>query len=553
MQDLLAQSGFDKLKEGAIVTATITEIRQNDVVVDIGGKSEGVIPANEFIDIGDLQIGSQIDVYVEKLEDKSGAPVLSFDKAEQKKNWDNILTKFPEGSIAAGRVKAKVKGGLIVSIGVDSFLPASHIDIQPPKNLDQYVGQTYDFKVLKINLDRKNIVLSRRELIEEQRANKRKNLLDSIQPGQVRKGVVKNITDFGAFIDLDGMDGLLHITDMSWGRIAHPSEILKQGEEINVMIIEVNREKERVSLGLKQTTKNPWDEIEHKFPVGAKVHGKVVNLVPYGAFIEIEPGVEGLVHITEMSWTKRITKPSELLKVGQELDAVVLGIQKDDQKISLGLRQLEPNPWDMARHNYPLGARVRGKVRNMTTYGAFIELEEGIDGMVHVSDLSWTRKVNHPSEILKKGDEVDAIVLDVDASQQRISLGVKQLAVDPWTDIDAFFKIGDVVTGTVSKITSFGAFVELKDGIDGLVHISQISEERIEKVKDVLKPGQEITARVIKIDRDERRLGLSVKAANYSEQQLAAETASFEALNRDSSGDMMNLGDILDAASDKKD
>jgi small subunit ribosomal protein S1 len=553
MQDLLAQSGFDKLKEGAIVTATITEIRQNDVVVDIGGKSEGVIPANEFIDIGDLQIGSQIDVYVEKLEDKSGAPVLSFDKAEQKKNWDNILTKFPEGSIAAGRVKAKVKGGLIVSIGVDSFLPASHIDIQPPKNLDQYVGQTYDFKVLKINLDRKNIVLSRRELIEEQRTNKRKNLLDSIQPGQVRKGVVKNITDFGAFIDLDGMDGLLHITDMSWGRIAHPSEILKQGEEINVMIIEVNREKERVSLGLKQTTKNPWDEIEHKFPVGAKVHGKVVNLVPYGAFIEIEPGVEGLVHITEMSWTKRITKPSELLKVGQELDAVVLGIQKEDQKISLGLRQLEPNPWDMARHNYPIGARVRGKVRNMTTYGAFIELEEGIDGMVHVSDLSWTRKVNHPTEILKKGDEVEAIVLDVDASQQRISLGVKQLAVDPWTDIDAFFKIGDVVTGKVSKITSFGAFVELKDGIDGLVHISQISEERIEKVKDVLKPDQEITARVIKIDREERRLGLSVKAANYSEQQLAAETASFEALNRDSSGDMMNLGDILDAASDKKD
>ncbi len=301
MQELLAQSAFDKLKEGAIVSAVITEIRQNDVVVDIGGKSEGVIPANEFVDIGELQIGSTIEVYVEKLEDKSGAPVLSFDKAEQKKNWDNILTKFPEGSIAAGRVKAKVKGGLIVSIGVDSFLPASHIDIQPPKNLDQYVGQTYDFKVLKINLDRKNIVLSRRELIEEQRTNKRKSLLDSIQPGQVRKGVVKNITDFGAFIDLDGMDGLLHITDMSWGRITHPSELLKQGEEIQVMIIEVNREKERVSLGLKQTTKNPWDEIEHKFPVGVKVHGKVVNLVPYGAFIEIEPGVEGLVHITEMS------------------------------------------------------------------------------------------------------------------------------------------------------------------------------------------------------------------------------------------------------------
>ncbi len=553
MQELLAQSSFDKLKEGSIVSGVITEIRQNEVIVDIGGKSEGVIPANEFLDIGELQIGSNIDVYVEKLEDKSGLPVLSFDKAEQKKNWDNILTKFPEGSVAAGRVKAKVKGGLIISIGVDAFMPASHIDIQPPKNLDQYVGQTYDFKVLKVNLERKNIVLSRRELIEEQRATKRRELLESIQPGQVRKGVVKNITDFGAFIDLDGMDGLLHITDMSWGRITHPSEMLKQGEEIQVMIIEVNREKERVSLGLKQTTNNPWDAIEHKFPVGAKVQGKVVNLVPYGAFIEIEPGVEGLVHITEMSWTKRISKPSELLKVGQEVEAVVLGIQKDDQKISLGLRQLEPNPWDMVRHNYPIGARVRGKVRNMTTYGAFIELEEGIDGMVHVSDMSWTRKVNHPSEVLKKGDEVDAIVLDVDASQQRISLGMKQLANDPWSDIDSHFKIGDVVTGKVTKITTFGAFVDLKDGIDGLVHISQISEERIEKVKDVLKVDQEVTARVIKIDRDERRLGLSIKAANYSEQQLAAETASFEALNRDSSGDMMNLGDILDAASDKKD
>ena len=553
MQDLLAQSSFDKLKEGSIVSGIITEIRQNEVVIDIGGKAEAVVPANEFLDLGELQIGQQIEVLLEKLEDKEGNPIVSFDKAEQKKNWDNILTKFPEGSIATGRVRAKVKGGLIVNIGVDSFLPASHIDIQPPKNLDQYVGQTYDFKVLKINLDRKNIVLSRRELIEQQRAAKRRNLLDSIQPGQLRKGVVKNITDFGAFIDLDGMDGLLHITDMSWGRITHPSEMLKQGEEVNVMIIEVNREKERVSLGLKQTTKNPWDEIDRKFPVGAKVHGKVVNLVPYGAFIEIEPGVEGLVHITEMSWTKRITKPGELLKVGQELDAVVRGIQKEEQKISLGLRQLEPNPWDMVRHNYPIGARVRGKVRNMTTYGAFIELEEGIDGMVHVSDMSWTRKVNHPSEVLKKGDEVDAIVLDVDPSQQRISLGMKQLATDPWSDIDAHFRIGDVVTGTVSKITAFGAFVELKDGIDGLVHISQISEDRIEKIKDVLKAGQEVTARVIKIDREERRLGLSIKAANYSAEQVAAETAAYEVINRQSPGsDMMNLGDILDEAAKKE-
>jgi len=553
MQQLLEQSSFDKLKEGTMVPGTITEIRANEVIVDIGGKAEGAIPANEFFDLGELQIGAQIEVLLEKLEDKEGNPVLSYEKAQQKKNWENILNRCAEGTIVSGRVKSKVKGGLVVSIGVDAFLPASHIDIQPPKNLDQYLGQTYDFKVLKINHERKNIVLSRRELIEEQRQQKRRDLLEKLQPGQIRKGVVKNITDFGAFIDLDGMDGLLHITDMSWGRIGHPSEMLKQGEEIEVMVIDINREKERVSLGLKQTKSNPWDNIDHKFPVGAKVRGKVVNLVPYGAFIELEPGVEGLVHITEMSWTKRITKPSELLKVGQELDAVVLGIQKDEQKISLGLRQLEPNPWDMVRHNYPVGARVRGKVRNMTTYGAFIELEEGIDGMVHVSDMSWTRKVNHPSEVLKKGDEVDAIVLDVDPNQQRISLGMKQLMTDPWTDIDSHFRIGDVVTGTVSKIANFGAFVELKDGIDGMVHISQIQEDRVEKVKDVLKPGQQVTARVVKIDREARRIGLSIKAANYTAEQLAAETASYEQFTKQTNGtDLTNLGDIFDEAAKKE-
>ncbi len=546
MAELLAQTTFDKLKEGSIIKGTITEIRQTEVVVDIGGKSEGVISSVEFSDLGDLQIGEEIEVYLEKLEDKDGNPILSFDKAEQKKNWENIITKCEEGSIVQGRVKGKVKGGLIVAIGVDAFLPASHIDVQPPKNLDQYIGQTYDYKVLKINLDRKNIVLSRRELIEEQRASKRRDLLEKVQPGDVVKGTVKNITDFGAFIDLDGMDGLLHITDMSWGRISHPSEMLKQGEEIDVMIIEINREKERVSLGLKQTKSNPWENIEAKYPIGAKIAGKVVNLVPYGAFIEIEEGVEGLVHVTEMSWTKRITKPGELLKVGDEVEAVVLGIQKDEEKISLGIRQLDPNPWDMVVHNYPVGAHVHGKVRNITTYGAFIELEEGIDGMVHVSDMSWTRKVNHPSEVLKKGDEIDAIVLDVDTSQQRISLGMKQLADDPWSDIDSRFRIGDVVTGKVSKITAFGAFVELQDHIDGLVHISQINEDRVEKIKDVLKVEDEVTARVIKIDREERRIGLSIKAASYDEEQLAAETATYD--NMKDGGDLMNLGDILDQA-----
>ena len=546
MEELLGEQSFENLKEGSIVEGTIIEIRQNEVIVDIGAKSEGSIAGHEFVDLGDLEIGQGVEVFLEKIEDKEGNPVISFDKAEQKKNWEKILTRCEEGTVLSGRVKAKVKGGLIVAMGVDAFLPASQIDVQPPKNLDQYVGQTYDFKVLKINLDRKNIVVSRRELIEEHRQIKRQKLLSEVQPGDVRPGTVKNITDYGAFIDLDGLDGLLHITDMSWGRISHPSEMLKVGEEIDIMIIEVDREKERVSLGLKQTTSNPWDDIEKRYPVGGKIEGKVVNLVPYGAFIELEEGVEGLVHVTELSWTKRISKPNEILRVGDNIGAVVLGIQKEDQKISLGIRQLEANPWDMVRHNYPVGARVRGKVRNLTAYGAFIELEEGIDGMVHVSDMSWTRKINHPSEMMKKGEEIDVIVLDVGPDQQRISLGLKQLATDPWENIQILYRIGDVVNGNVTKITSYGAFVELQDGIDGLVHISQISEDRVEKIKDVISIGDEVSSRVIKIDRDERQIGLSIKAANYNTEELAAEMTAYDSLNE--GGDLMSLGDILDEA-----
>ncbi len=546
MEELLANSSFADLKQGSIVKGKIIEIRQNEVVVDIGGKSEGVVPVSEFADVNDLQIGEEIEVLLEKLEDREGNPVISYDKAQQKKNWENILATCSEGAILPGRVKGKVKGGLVVSIGVDSFLPASQIDIQPPKNLDQYIGQTYDFKVVKINLERKNIVVSRRELIEEQRAEKRRALLSTIKAGDIRKGVVKNITDYGAFVDLDGLDGLLHITDMSWGRISHPSEMLKVGEEIDVMIIEVDTERERVSLGLKQTMQNPWDGIERKYPVGAHVKGKVVNLVNYGAFIELEDGVEGLVHITEFSWTKRISKPSEVLKVGDEVEAVVLSISKEEQKISLGLRQLEENPWEMAVHNYPVGAHVSGRVRNLTTYGAFVELEEGIDGMVHVSDISWTRKINHPSEVLKKGDLVDAIVLVVDPENQRISLGMKQLTVDPWEEIDSIFKIGDLVEGKVSKITNYGAFVELQNDIDGLVHISQISEDHIDKIKDVLKVGDVVKARVVKIDRDERRIGLSIKAAQYDADKLAEEVAAFDKIRKDQ--DLTSLGDILDEA-----
>jgi small subunit ribosomal protein S1 len=545
MEDLLAESKIELLKEGSVITGTIMEVRPTEVVIDFGGKAEGTIPAHEFLDLSELEIGSDIEVFLERLEDRDGNPQLSFDKAEQKKNWEKIVNTCEEGSVITGRVRSKVKGGLVVNIGVDAFLPSSQVDIQAPKNLDQFVGQTFDFKVVKINRERKNIVVSRRELIEERRQDKKREILNDIIPGETRRGMVKNITDYGAFIDLDGLDGLLHITDMSWGRISHPSEMVKTGEEITVCIIEVDKNRERVSLGLKQLSSNPWDEIERKFPINAKVRGKVVNLVPYGAFVELEEGVEGLVHVTEMSWTKRITKPGEVLSVGDEVDAVVLGIQKDDQKISLGLRQLDVNPWDMATHNYPPGARVRGKIRNLTSYGAFVELEEGIDGMVHVSDMSWTRKINHPSEMVKKGDEVDAIVLEVSIENQRISLGMKQLTDDPWENIDRLYRMGDVVKGKVARVAGYGAFIELENDIDGLVHISQISEERVEKVKDHLKEGDEVSARVIKIDREERRIGLSIKAADYDEDALAKEVATYD----DSGEDLTtSLGDLLDEA-----
>src|SRR5581483_5342240 len=391
-------------------------------------------------------------------------------------NWEKIIKVFQGDGLIKGKVKAVVKGGLTVNIGVEAFLPGSQIDIVPPKDLHQFVGNTYDFKIVKINDDRKNVVLSRRELIEQERSEKRQKFMDSVRVGDTVKGAVKNLTDFGAFIDLDGMDGLLHITDMTWGRLGHPSELLKVGQEVEVQVLEINKDKERVSLGLKQTQKNPWDKIEERFPTGTKVKGKITNLVPYGAFVEVEDGVEGLIHVSELSWTKRIARPSDVLALGQELEAVVLGVNKEEQKISLGIRQLETNPWEEIEHRYMIGKQVKGKVRNLTAYGAFVELEEGIDGMVHVSDLSWTRKINHPSEVLKKGDDIEAVVIDIDKQNQRISLGVKQLEEDPWKSIDQRYKIGDLVKGKVTKLTSFGAFVQLADDIDGLVHISQLSE-----------------------------------------------------------------------------
>jgi small subunit ribosomal protein S1 len=550
MEEAMRQTGKLPVANGSIVKGTIIEVGTKDVLVDIGYKSEGVISGGEFEDLKLVKVGDQIDVLIEKLEDKDGMVVLSKEKAEFKQNWERILTICNEGGTISGKVKAIVKGGLIVNIGVEAFLPASQIDVLTPKNLAQYVGNTYHFKVVKINQERQNIVLSRRELIEQERTERRQKLLAEMTPGDIRKGTVKNITDFGAFIDLNGIDGLLHITDMSWGRVGHPSEILKVGQDIDVVVLDINKEKERVSLGLKQKLANPWDSIETKYPVGAKVKGRVVNLVPYGAFVELEPGVEGLVHVTELSWTKRVAKPSDMLKPDQEIEAVVLGINREEQKISLGLRQLEANPWDKAMDKYPAGTHVKGKIRNLTSYGAFIELEEGLDGMIHVSDMSWTRKINHPSEVLKKGDDVEAIVLEVDKTNQRIAVGMKQLGPDPWEGIDQLYKVGDLVTGKVTKLASFGAFIGLQHEIDGLVHISQISEERIDKIKNVLKVDQEVTARVIKIDKSDRRIGLSIKAANYSTDQLKAEQAALDALKPGE--DLVALQHAFDAADEAK-
>ena len=534
----LIDSKFRELREGSIVTGTIQEIRPQVVLVDIGYKSEGAISISEFED-EEIEVGDQIEVLLERLENDEGIVVLSKEKAAHKQNWDKIVGVYRDGGLVKGKVKSVVKGGLMVNVGVEAFLPGSQVDTIPPRDLNEYVGKVYEFKIVKVNDDRKNIVLSRREVIEAERADQRQRFLETVKEGDKVEGIVKNITDFGAFVDLRGMDGLLHITDMSWGRVNHPSEMLHIGQSLEVVILEVDREKERVSLGLKQMTDNPWADIERKYPINSHVKGRVTKLLPYGAFVELEKGVEGLVHVSELSWVKRITRPSDVLKLDQEIEAVVLSISVKEQKISLGVRQLEDNPWADIESRFPIGTVIKGQVRNLTPYGAFVGLEEGIDGMIHVSDMSWTRKINHPSEVLKKGDEVEAIVLEIKKEDQRVSLGIKQLESDPWESINDRFKVGDMVTGQVAKIASFGAFVNLDGDIDGLIHISQLSEDHVERVKDVIKVGDEITARVIKVDSIERRIGLSIKAVNYDTEQLRRETASFEALRP--SSDMVGL------------
>ena len=559
MEDLLSGQTKTDFKVDSIVTGTIVEKRQDGALVDIGLKAEGFIPYTEFKNWEEVNLNDQIDVYLEELENEQNQPGISLQKAAFIQTWKKITSDFGEGSVIRGKMKKKVKGGILIDLdGVEAFLPGSQIDIGPVKNLDDLIDQEYDFKILKINQERHNIVVSRRELLEESRKDMRAQFLKEMKVGELRTGKVKNITDFGAFIDLGGVDGLLHITDMYWGRITNPKEMLEVGQEIEVMVLDIDFAKERVSLGLKQKSANPWDEVETKYPVGSTVKGHVVNIMPYGAFVEIEQGVEGLIHVSEMSWTKRITKASDVVSAGEEVEAVILEVNKADKKISLGLRQKTRNPWEVLAEKYPPGSHIKGKVRNMTTYGAFVEIENDIDGMIHVSDMSWTRKINHPNEVLKVGEEVEAVILDIDPAQQRISLGLKQTEVDPWANIEQIYKIGDVVKGKVTKVTAFGAFIELSHKIDGLVHISQISRDHVEKVKDKLNLGDEIEAVVIKIDKDERRIGLSIKALEegFNEESIkaAGEEVSAALKPGEALGDMGTIfGNSLDNLDLKKD
>ncbi len=496
---------------GKILSGRIVEITKDHVIVDVGLKSEGIVPISEFSDTSQLVLDAEVEVYLDQAEDNYGQIVLSREKAERQRQWEYILDHCKEGSIVRGKVIRKVKGGLMVDIGVEAFLPGSQIDNKRIKSLDEYLDKVFEFKILKINIDRKNIVVSRRELLEAERISKKAELLENIKVADIRVGVVKNITDFGVFLDLDGIDGLLHITDMTWKRIKHPSEMVQLGQKLEVVILSVDKEKGRVALGLKQKEANPWDEIERRYPVGTHVKGKVTNLLPYGAFMEIEPGIEGLIHVSEMSWVKNIVDPSEVVQKGQEVEAVVLGIQKGEGKVSLGIKQLEHNPWDDVEKKYPIGTSISTEIKSLTNYGAFVELEPGIEGMIHISDLSWIKKVSHPSEILKKGDKIDAVVLSIDKENKRVTLGVKQLSENPWETIERIYPFGTLVKGKISKITAFGAFVELDNGIEGLIHVTELSDQPFGRIEDVVSKGDEVTAKVIKLDPDHKRISLSIK------------------------------------------
>jgi small subunit ribosomal protein S1 len=513
---------FKNFAEGEVVRGIVLQVSDTEVIVDVGYKSEGIIPVEEFRDEGghiNVKVGDTVDVLLEKTEDKEGYVVLSKEKAEKMKVWDEVERAYQERRVVTGRVIERVKGGLAVDIGVRAFLPGSQVDVRPVRNLDSLKGQELRMRVIKVNKKRGNIVLSRKAVLEEENAERKRDTLDMLEEGKVLMGTVKNITDYGAFVDLGGIDGLLHITDISWGRINHPSEVLNVGDEIKVTVLKFDRDTERVSLGYKQLKADPWTTATIKYPVGARVKGKVVSLTDYGAFVELEEGVEGLIHVSEMSWSKKIKHPSKILAVGQEVECVVLGIDQEAHRISLGLKQVETNPWQELSDKYPVGSRLKGKVRNLTEFGAFVEVEEGIDGLIHISDLSWTKRIKHPSEVLKKGDTVEAVVLNIDAENQRLSLGLKQLATDIWDEFFAHHKVNDIVEGKIVRLTNFGAFVELAEGIEGLVHVSELDDKRVDRPEEHFKAGENYPMKIIKINEGEKKIGLSIKAVRQDEVQ----------------------------------
>lgn len=505
-------SSIKNFEVGSLFKGRVLSITESEVIVDGGYKSEGIIPTTEFDNISDVKVGDEIDLFLESIEDDTGLIKLSKRKADRIKGWENIINQYKEGDIVTGKVVRKIKGGLILDLGVLIFLPASQIDIKPPGDIAEYIGQEVTCKILKIDHERQNIVVSRRKLIEEERSEKKQTIMSEIEVDQIRKGTVKNIADFGVFVDLGGVDGLLHITDMSWGRISHPSEMLAIGDEIEVKVIGLDKEQERISLGLKQKTENPWVNIDEKYPVGTKVRGQVVNIMNYGAFVKLETGVEGLVHISEMSWIKRVNHPSEIVAIGDEVDVVVLKVDKGKTEISLSMKQTEVNPWEVISEKYGRGSKVKGKVRNITNYGAFIELEEGVDGLLHISDMSWSKKVNHPTEIVKKGDVVETVVLSVDKTSRRVALGLKQLSEDPWKkEIPEKYKVGDILKAKVVKLTNFGAFLDLGDGLEGLLHISEFTNKKPINLAEVVSIGDEVEVKILKIEPEARKIALGFK------------------------------------------
>ena len=517
MDDLL-QEDIENFQRGNILKGKVVGKAGDDVVIDVGLKSEGLINKGEFDNYDGLAIGDEVEVYLEELEDDTGAVRLSKRKADRIRGWEKILETKKEDDIVEGKCMRKIKGGLLVDIGVPVFLPASQVDIRRPSDIGAYIGKTIRAVILKVDEERRNIVISRRRLIEKEREQAKKQLLATVKEADIVKGVVTNIADFGAFVDLGGLDGLLHITDMSWGRVSHPSELVRIGQEIEIKILSIDREKEKIALGLKQLEASPWETIEQKYPIGSRVKGRVVNLVSYGAFVQLEQGIEGLVHISEMSWTKRINHPSELVNVDDEVNVVVLDINKDKHEISLGIKQTEVNPWELVAQKYPAGTIIEGTIRNLANYGAFVEIEPGIDGLLHVSDISWTEKISHPNEKFKKGDGVKCVVLDIDQDKQRVGLGLKQLSEDPWLHaIPEAYKPGMVVHGKVTKITNFGVFVELEEGLEGLLHISELSDEKVETPQDIVKPSDKVDVKILRVDVAERKIGLSLKRAQLGD------------------------------------